>query len=109
MEEKKQSGEDKKVEKFDITFDRVNFAYNKKEVLHDVSFVAKQGEITALVGPSGSGKSTLTRLAARFWDVNDGKILIGGNNISEIAPEYLLENYSIVFQDVVLFNDTILK
>ena len=107
LEEKEQSGEDKKVEKFDITFDRVNFAYNKKEVLHDVSFVAKQGEITALVGPSGSGKSTLTRLAARFWDVNDGKILIGGNNISEIAPEYLLENYSIVFQDVVLFNDTI--
>lgn len=107
LEEKEQSGEDKKVEKFDITFDRVNFAYNKKEVLHDVSFVAKQGEITALVGPSGSGKSTLTRLAARFWDVNDEKILIGGNNISEIAPEYLLENYSIVFQDVVLFNDTI--
>lgn len=107
LEEKEQSGEDKKVVKFDITFDRVNFAYNKKEVLHDVSFAAKQGEITALVGPSGSGKSTLTRLAARFWDVNDGKILIGGNNISEIAPEYLLENYSIVFQDVVLFNDTI--
>lgn len=107
LEEKEQSGEDKKIEKFDISFDRVNFAYNEKEVLHDVSFVAKQGEITALVGPSGSGKSTLTRLAARFWDVNAGEILIGGNNISQIAPEHLLENYSIVFQDVVLFNDTI--
>ena len=76
-------------------------------MLHDVSFVAKQGEITALVGPSGSGKSTLTRLAARFWDVKDGAVLVGGKDVKKIAPEKLLANYSIVFQDVVLFNDTI--
>ncbi len=107
FEEEEQDGSQVDLKHFDITFDNVSFAYNEKEVLHDVSFVAKQGEITALVGPSGSGKSTLTRLAARFWDVKDGKILIGGKNIRKIAPEDLLANYSIVFQDVVLFNDTI--
>ena len=92
---------------FDIRFDHVRFAYNNEEVLHDVSFTAKQGEITALVGPSGSGKSTLTRLAARFWDVQSGTVSIGGIDLRRIAPEELLKNYSIVFQDVVLFNDTI--
>ena len=107
FEEEEQDGLQADLKHFDITFDNVSFAYNEKEVLHDVSFVAKQGEITALVGPSGSGKSTLTRLAARFWDVKDGKVLIGGKNIRKIAPEDLLANYSIVFQDVVLFNDTI--
>lgn len=107
FEEEEQDGLQADLKNFDITFDNVSFAYNEKEVLHDVSFVAKQGEITALVGPSGSGKSTLTRLAARFWDVKDGKVLIGGKNIRKIAPEDLLANYSIVFQDVVLFNDTI--
>lgn len=107
FEEEEQDGSQADLKHFDITFDNVSFAYNEKEVLHDVSFVAKQGEITALVGPSGSGKSTLTRLAARFWDVKDGKVLIGGKNIRKIAPEDLLANYSIVFQDVVLFNDTI--
>lgn len=93
---------------YDITFDHVCFSYEKdKPVLNDVSFVAKQGEITALVGPSGGGKSTAAKLSARFWDINRGKILLGGNDISKIDPETLLENYSIVFQDVVLFNSSI--
>ena len=85
----------------------MDFAYNEEKVLENVSFAAKQGEITALVGPSGSGKRTLTRLAARFWDAGAGRVLVGGKDIRGIAPEKLLENYSIVFQDVVLFNDTI--
>lgn len=105
--EEEQEGEDVALSQFDITFNHVSFAYNEKEVLHDVSFVAKQGEITALVGLSGSGKSTLTRLAARLWDVKDGAVLVGGKDVKKIAPEKLLANYSIVFQDVVLFNDTI--
>ncbi len=95
------------LDRFDIEYDHVNFAYNQEEVIKDVSFVAKQGEITALVGPSGSGKSTLSKLACRFWDVKRGAIRIGGRNINEIAPEALLQYFSIVFQDVVLFNDTI--
>lgn len=102
-----QTGEGNAPEQFDIEFDHVDFAYQEKKVLNNVSFVAKQGEITALVGPSGSGKSTLTRLAARFWDTNGGRVLVGGKDISKIAPEDLLKNYSIVFQDVVLFNDTV--
>jgi ATP-binding cassette subfamily B protein len=77
-------------------------------VLRDVSFVARQGEITALVGRSGSGKSTVARLVARFWDVRFGKILLGGNDIGAIDPETLLKYYSVVFQDVVLFNSSIL-
>ncbi len=92
---------------FDISFDHVSFAYNKKDVLHDVSFTAKQGQITALVGPSGCGKSTLCRLAARFWDVSRGSVSLGGLNLNEIAPDTLLKHYAFVFQDVVLFNDTI--
>ena len=99
--------EDITVDRFDIRFDHVRFAYNHEEVLHDVSFTAKQGEITALVGPSGSGKSTLARLAARFWDVQSGSVSLGGVDLRQIAPEELLKNYSIVFQDVVLFNDSI--
>lgn len=102
-----QGDESLQPESFDISFDHVSFAYNKEDVLHDVSFTAKQGQITALVGPSGCGKSTLCRLAARFWDVNRGSVSLGGLNINEIAPDTLLENYSFVFQDVVLFNDTI--
>lgn len=103
-----QSGcKDTKLKNFDIEFQNVSFGYNEEDVLHNVSFTAKQGEITALVGPSGCGKSTISKLAARFWDVNKGKIIIGGNDISEIEPEKLLENYSFVFQDVVLFNDTV--
>lgn len=100
-------GEDAVPSRFDISFHQVSFGYHQEDVLHDVSFTAKQGEITALVGPSGCGKSTLCKLAARFWDVERGSISIGGVNVNDIAPEALLENYSIVFQDVVLFNDTI--
>lgn len=95
------------LEQFDITFDHVSFGYNEDDVIHDVSFTARQGEITALVGPSGCGKSTLCKLAARFWDVERGSVRIGGVNVNEIDPETLLRNVSIVFQDVVLFNDTI--
>jgi len=94
---------------YDIEFANVCFSYESgKEVLKKVSFTAKQGEITALVGPSGSGKSTATKLAARFWDIQSGKILLGGYDISKIDPETLLKNYSVVFQDVVLFNASIM-
>ncbi|MDD4332370.1 MAG: ABC transporter ATP-binding protein [Methanosarcinaceae archaeon] len=97
-------------ENYDIVFDHVNFSYETgKQVLQDVSFTAKQGEITALVGPSGGGKSTATKLAARFWDIDSGKILLGSQDISKIEPEILLKNYSVVFQDVVLFNTSILE
>ena len=91
----------------DIVFKNVCFAYDDKEVLHDVSFTAKEGEITALVGPSGSGKSTCARLAARLWDVTSGTIEVGGIDISTVDPEVLLRDYSMVFQDVVLFDDTV--
>lgn len=95
---------------YDIMFDHVGFAYNTGEtVLKDVSFTAKQGEITALVGPSGGGKTTVSRLAARFWDINKGKITVGGMDISKMEPETLLSLYSIVFQDVTLFNNTIME
>lgn len=93
---------------FDIEFDRVAFSYESgKQVLKDVSFTARQGEITALVGSSGSGKSTAARLAARFWDIQGGQIRLGGRDISGIDPETLLKNYSVVFQDVVLFNASV--
>lgn len=106
-----QTGTDKVINKgYDIVFDRVGFAYNTGEtVLKDVSFTAKQGEVTALVGPSGGGKTTVSRLAARFWDINKGKITVGGMDISKIEPETLLSLYSIVFQDVTLFNNTIME
>lgn len=95
---------------YDIVFDHVGFAYKPGEtVLKDVSFTAKQGEVTALVGPSGGGKTTVSRLAARFWDINKGKITVGGMDISKIDPETLLSLYSIVFQDVTLFNNTIME
>ena len=95
----------------DIVFDHVGFSYNDggEEVLKDVSFTAKQGEVTALVGPSGSGKTTISRLAARFWDINKGRITVGGMDISKIDPETLLSLYSIVFQDVLLFNNTVME
>ena len=93
---------------FDIEFKDVDFYYNEeKQVLKNVSFTAKQGEITALVGPSGSGKTTAAKLAARFWDIQGGTITLGGVDISRIDPETLLKNFSIVFQDVVLFNTSI--
>lgn len=95
---------------YDIVFDHVAFSYKDGEqVLQDVSFVAKQGEVTALIGPSGGGKTTVSRLAARFWDNNKGTITVGGMNVSEIDPEQLLSLYSIVFQDVTLFNNTIME
>ena len=95
---------------YDIVFDHVGFAYHTGEtVLKDVSFMAKQGEVTALVGPSGGGKTTVSRLAARFWDIGKGEITVGGMDISQIEPETLLSLYSIVFQDVTLFNNTILE
>lgn len=94
----------------DIVFDNVGFAYNSGEtVLKDVSFTAKQGEVTALVGPSGGGKTTVSRLAARFWDIQKGRITVGGMDVSKIEPETLISLYSIVFQDVTLFNNTIME
>jgi len=94
---------------FDIVFENVTFSYQEgKQVMQNISFTAKQGEITALVGPSGGGKSTTAKLAARFWDVCEGRILLGGYDIRDIEPETLLKNYSVVFQDVVLFNASIM-
>ena len=90
-------------------FDHVGFAYDKKKVLDGVSFTAREGEVTALVGPSGSGKSTCARLAARLWDVTEGTIKVGGVDISTVDPEALLTDYSMVFQDVVLFDDTVME
>lgn len=95
---------------YDIIFDHVAFSYKDGEqVLSDVSFTAKQGEVTALIGPSGGGKTTVSRLAARFWDNDKGSITVGGMNVSEIDPEKLLSLYSIVFQDVTLFNNTVME
>ena len=93
----------------DIVFDHISFSYDHKEVLHDVSFTAKEGQVTALVGSSGSGKSTCARLAARLWDVDSGHICVGGVDISTVDPEVLLTDYSMVFQDVVLFDDTVME
>ncbi len=95
---------------YDIAFDHVGFSYNSGEtVLKDVSFTAKQGQVTALVGPSGGGKTTVSRLASRFWDIRKGKITVGGMDISKIDPESLMSLYSIVFQDVTLFNNTVME
>lgn len=104
-----QSGDSKLTNNgYDITFDNVSFSYNNNEkVLDNVSFTAKQGEITALVGTSGGGKTTVSRLAARFWDATSGNITVGGMNISNVEPETLLSLYSIVFQDVTLFNTSV--
>lgn len=94
----------------DIVFDHVGFSYNNGEtVLKDVSFTAKQGEVTALVGPSGGGKTTVSRLASRFWDIQKGTITVGGMDVSQIDPEALMSLYSIVFQDVTLFNNTVME
>ena len=104
-----QTGSDKLTNNgYDIEFSDVGFSYNSKEtVLRDVSFTAKQGEVTALVGPSGGGKTTVSRLATRFWDIDKGKITIGGMDISKTDPETLMSLYSVVFQDVTLFDNTI--
>jgi len=95
------------IRNYDIEFKDVYFGYDDYSVINGVSFTAKQGEITALIGSSGSGKTTLTKLAARFWDIDRGKILIGGEDIGKVDPETLLKNFSIVFQDVTLFNSSI--
>lgn len=98
------------VKSYDIEFSNVSFSYDKNEkVLNDISFTAKQGEVTALIGPSGGGKSTVSKLAARFWDVDGGSIRLGGKDISQVDPEKLLFAYSIVFQDVILFDNTIME
>ena len=109
LSHKIQTGSEQKTnDGYDIIFDHVGFKYSDDtDVLKDVSFTAKQGEVTALIGPCGGGKTTISRLAARFWDVNEGKITLGGEDISKIDPETLLSDYSIVFQDVTLFNNTI--
>jgi ATP-binding cassette subfamily B protein len=94
---------------YDIVFKDVGFAYDNEQVLKGVSFTAKEGEVTALVGPSGSGKSTCARLAARLWDIDEGVIEVGGVDISTVDPEVLLSAYSMVFQDVVLFDDSVME
>lgn len=106
-----QTGEEEiKNNGYDIVFDHVGFKYSDDtDVLKDVSFTAKQGQVTALIGPSGGGKTTISRLAARFWDVNGGKITLGGEDISKVDPETLLSKYSIVFQDVTLFNNSVME
>lgn len=108
---KEQTGsEELKVKGGDIEFQDVTFSYEDgKKILDGVSFVAKQGEVTALIGASGSGKTTVSRLAARFWDIDSGRITVGGQDISKIEPEILMNHYSIVFQDVTLFNNTIME
>ncbi|MCR4629070.1 MAG: ABC transporter ATP-binding protein/permease [Clostridium sp.] len=93
----------------DIVFDHVGFSYEDEKVLKTVSFTAREGEVTALVGPSGSGKSTCARLAARLWDIPEGTIRVGGVDIHSVDPEVLLRDYSVVFQDVVLFDDTVME
>lgn len=103
-----QGSTDVQPDNFDICFEDVDFAYDSsKQVLEKVSFTAKQGEITALIGPSGGGKSTAAKLSARFWDIDSGTITLGGKNIATMDPETLLKNYSMVFQDVVLFNGSV--
>ncbi|MBK1467980.1 ABC transporter ATP-binding protein [Parvimonas sp. S3374] len=104
-----QQGEPKKLNNFDIEFKNVEFGYNENKVIDDISFVAKQGEVTALVGPSGCGKTTVLRLMSRLYDYDKGKIIIDGNDIKEVETESLFENISIVFQDVTLFNTSILE
>lgn len=108
---KEQTGGDElKVKGGDIEFKDVTFSYEDgKKILDGVSFVAKQGEVTALIGASGSGKTTVSRLAARFWDIDSGRITVGGQDISKVDPEILMNLYSIVFQDVTLFNNTIME
>lgn len=95
---------------FDICFDNVTFAYEEgKQVLRGVSFTARQGETTALIGPSGGGKTTAAKLAARFWDPQGGRITLGGTDIKTVEPETLLKHFAVVFQDVVLFNATVME
>lgn len=95
---------------YDLTFDHVHFSYESgKTVLKDVSFTAKQGQVTALVGPSGGGKSTVANLAAGFYDVDGGTIRLGGTDTAPIDPVAMMKDFSVVFQNVVLFNNTIME
>lgn len=111
LEHESQTGSEKlQINNYDIEFKNVSFSYNKEvNVINNLSFVARQGEVTALVGPSGSGKTTVSRLAARFWDINKGTITVGGKDISKVDIEELMKVYSVVFQDVTLFNNTIIE
>lgn len=109
FEAKLMTGQDIDIKSFDIELKNVSFGYDDRTVINDISFMAKQGQTTALVGPSGCGKSTLAKLMLRFWDVNSGQISLGGIDIKDIDPENLLKHYSMVFQDVVLFNNTIME
>jgi len=102
-------GEGKTVPNCDIELSHVTFAYNQEDVIKDVSCKIPQGSVTALVGPSGSGKSTISKLIARFWDVQQGKITVGGKDIKSMEPESLMSYMSFVFQDVTLFNDTVMN
>lgn len=102
-------GKNVSLSKFDIEFNNVSFAYDKEKVIRDVSFKIPEKSMTALVGKSGSGKSTITNLIARFWDVQQGEVLVGGINVKEMTVDSLLENISMVFQRVYLFNDSILE
>lgn len=106
-----QGGEESfKNDGYDLEFKNVSFEYETgSETIKNISFTAKQGEVTALVGPSGGGKSTIGKLAARFWDIDEGKITLGGVDISTVKPERLLQEYSVVFQDVLLFNNSVLE
>lgn len=107
--EKIQQGVDKKFQSYDVKLENVKFRYGENKVIDDVSFVAKQGEITALVGPSGCGKTTILRLISRLYDYDDGLITIGGEDIKRISTKTLFNNISIVFQNVELFDNTILE
>ena len=111
LEQPVQTGtEDFHPDGYDIVFDHVSFSYREgTDVLNDVSFTARQGEVTALIGPSGGGKSTACKLAARFWDASGGRVTLGGTDVSAVDPETLLKSYSMVFQDVVLFRDTVME
>lgn len=102
-------GSGKTVENCDIEMDHVTFRYNTDDVIKDVSCKIPQGSVTALVGPSGSGKSTISKLIARFWDIQGGTIRVGGKDVRTIEPENLMKYMSFVFQDVTLFNDTVMN
>ncbi len=107
MESEPMLGETAPLKNTDLSFEKVHFAYGKETVLDGVSFTAKTGQITALVGPSGSGKSTVSKLAARFWDADGGTVKVGGVPVKELDPEYLMQHFAFVFQEVLLFNDTV--
>lgn len=109
MTTKPMAGEEIEVNNYDIELNNVSFGYDDRKVIDNLSLKVKQGEVTALVGPSGCGKSTLARLMLRFWDTDSGSIKLGGVDIKAIEPECLLKNYSAVFQNVVLFDNTVME